>query len=264
VDNPAQTEHPDAAGWVFGVLDPDDSARFEEHLRSCEECQQAVAELGPAARLLQTALPAIELMENPEAPSDLEARTLARVEQAARKARWRRPASKATRLIAVAAAVVVAAVVATTISLTRSSAPALAFDFSLNAPNGGAASADATAQQTADGWSIRLSVHHLKPLPSGSFYECWYAGPDNSPARPDLVTAGTFTVDSSGNASVQMWSAADPRGFPTMEITAERPGDAAQHGAIVLSGSARTGLSSRTNRNLRMPLSFVLCRPWPE
>jgi anti-sigma-K factor RskA len=235
----AQTEHPDAAGWVLGVLDPDDSARFEEHLRSCQECQREVAELGPAARLLQTALPAIELMETPEPPADLGARTVARVERAARKPTWRR---RSVQLIAVAAVVVIAAVVAITTSLTQP-APALAFSFSLSAPSGGTASADVTAQQSADGWSISLTAHHLKPLPSGSFYECWYAAPDSSPSRPDLITAGTFTVGSSGSAAVQMWSAADPRSFPTMQITVERPGDATQQGAIILSGQAHASNS---------------------
>jgi anti-sigma-K factor RskA len=241
MDNPdshglAQTEHPDVAGWVLGVLDPDDSVRFEEHLRSCEECQQAVAEFGPAARLLQTALPAIELMEDDEPPAELQTRTVARVERAARKAVWRR---RSAALIAAAAVVVIAAVIAITVSLTQST-PALAFSFSLRAPYGGAASADATAQQTANGWSIRLTAQHLKPLPSGSFYECWYAGPDGLSGQPDLIPAGTFTVDSHGDATVQMWSVADPRSFPTMQITAERAGDATQQGTIILTGTART------------------------
>lgn len=231
---PAQTEHPDVAGWVLGVLDPDDSAGFEEHLRSCEECQLAVVELGPTAGLLQTALPAIELMNAPELPADLGARTMARVQQAARKAAWRR---RGVRLIAAAAVVIIAAVVAITVSLARP-APALAFSFSLAAPSGGTASASVTAQQATDGWSIRLAVQHLRPLPPGGFYECWYAGPGNRPGQPDLITAGTFTVDSRGDASVQMWSAADPRRFPTMQITAEHQGDGSQRGAVVLSGSA--------------------------
>lgn len=90
-----------------------------------------------------------------------------------------------------------------------------------------------------DGWSIALTVHGMPKLRSGQFYECWYAGPDNRPGHPDLITAGTFTVGSSGSATVQMWSAADPRTFPTMQITAERPGDAAQHGQVILSGVGR-------------------------
>jgi hypothetical protein len=39
---------------------------------------------------------------------------------------------------------------------------------------------------------------------------------------------------------VSMWTAADPRQFRTMEITAESPGDASQHGRVILSGVART------------------------
>ena len=233
----AQSEHPDAAGWVLGLLEPDDSVRYEEHLRSCQQCQLAVAEVGPAARLLQAALPAIELMDDAEPPADLGQRIVARVEQAARRATRRR---RGVRLIAVAAAVIIAAVVAVTIGVTGP-APALAFSFSLHAPPGGAASAAVTAQQTGDGFSIRLAVQHLPPLPAGLFYECWYAGPDNRPGQPDLITAGTFIVDSRGDATVQMWSAADPRRFPTMQITAERPGDAAQHGQIVLSGGVGAG-----------------------
>ena len=34
-------------------------------------------------------------------------------------------------------------------------------------------------------------------------------------------------------------SAADPHVFKTMEITAERPGDARQHGQVILIGQAR-------------------------
>jgi hypothetical protein len=36
-----------------------------------------------------------------------------------------------------------------------------------------------------------------------------------------------------------MWSAADPSTFATMQITAEQAGDAAQHGQVILSGTAR-------------------------
>jgi hypothetical protein len=36
--------HPEAAGWVLGVLDPDDAERFGEHLPSCPDCRAAVAE----------------------------------------------------------------------------------------------------------------------------------------------------------------------------------------------------------------------------
>jgi hypothetical protein len=219
------------------MLDPDDRRRFEAHLRSCQECEQAITDFRPAALLLKTPLPTIELMAGAEPRPDLQARTLARVERAARKpARGRRNA----RLLLAAAAVAIIATVAG-IGLSRARpAPALAFDIPLHALYAGPGSGEAVAHQTADGWSIQLTVQDLKPLGHGRFYECWYAGPGSRPGRPDLITAGTFTVGPSGAATVQMWSAADPRTFPTMQITAEQAGDAGQHGQVILTGTARS------------------------
>ena len=134
-DASAQTGHPDVAGWVLGVLDPDDGERFEAHLPSCQECQQAVAELGPAAQMLKTAMPAIEVTTAAEPPPDLQARTLARVERAARKTMWRR---WNVRMLAAAAVAVIAVVTGIALSLAQST-PALAFDIPLHAQYGGPA-----------------------------------------------------------------------------------------------------------------------------
>jgi hypothetical protein len=232
----AEAEHQDAAGWALGTLDAEDRKRFVAHLYSCQECQQAVADFRPTAVILKTPLPAVELTAGAEPSADLQGRTLARVEQAARKAARRR--RNTWLLPAVAAAAIIATVTGTALSLARP-APALAFDIPLHAVYGGPASGEAVAHQTADGWSIQLTVHDLKPLGPGRFYECWYAGPASQPGRPDLITAGTFTVGPSGTATVQMWSAADPRTFPTMQVTAEQPGDAGQHGQVVLTGTVR-------------------------
>jgi len=238
LDALAEAGHEDAAGWVLGILDPADHERFEAHLASCQSCQETVAELGAPAAMLKAALPVMETLPGIEPPAELRARTLAAVEQAARKSTRRRWTPR--RTISAAAVAVIAAVTAIVASLVTSAAPALAFTIPLHATTyGGAASGSAVAHHTADGWSIQLSVNHLKPLPSGQFYECWYAGPGNRPGHPDLITAGTFTVNPSGSATLQMWSAADPHSFPVMQITAEQPGDASQHGQIILSGKAR-------------------------
>jgi Anti-sigma-K factor rskA len=232
----AEAEHQDAAGWALGLLEPDDRRRFVAHLHSCQECQQAVVDFRPAALMLKGALPAMDLTAGAEPPADLQARTLARVQRAARKASGRR--RNARLLLAAAAVAVIATVAGIALSLTRP-APALAFDIPLHANYAGLASGEAVAHQTADGWSIQLTAHDLKPLGPGRFYECWYAGPGSRPGHPDLITAGTFTVGPSGTATVQMWSAADPRTFPTMQVTAEQPGDAGQHGQVVLTGTVR-------------------------
>src|ERR1700733_11516559 len=77
-DSLAEAGHPDAAGWMLGVLDPEKSGPFETHLESCPECQQATVELGSAAEMLKTVLPGAQLVDGPEPPPDLQARTLGR------------------------------------------------------------------------------------------------------------------------------------------------------------------------------------------
>ena len=235
----AEAGHQDAAGWALGALDAEDGRRFAAHLHSCQRCQQAVADFRPTAVLLKTPLPAVELTAGAEPPADLQARTLASVRRAAGKGARRRLNARLPFAAAAAAAAVIIATVTGIALTTARPAPALAFDIPLHASHGGPASGEAVARQTSGGWSIQLTVHDLKPLGSGRFYECWYAGSGNQPGRPDLITAGTFTVGPSGTATVQMWSAADPRTFPTMQITAEQAGNAGQHGQVILTGTAR-------------------------
>lgn len=235
--------HADAAGWTLGILDHGESGRFELHLESCRQCQQVVADFGPAALMLATAasLPEVRLADYPEPPSGLLTRTLSRVQQAASgNQRTKTPWRRWTRRRALAAAAVAAAAAVTgVVLLLMPAAPALAFTIALHPQHGGTASGHATAHHTDDGWSVMLTVYDMPVLGPGQFYECWYAGPGNSPGRPYLITAGTFTVPPGGSATAQMWSAADPRAFPEMEITREAAGDAGQHGQVLLSGTAQ-------------------------
>ena len=69
-------ENPEVAAWILGALDPDDAAAFEEHLRSCKQCQLEAAELAPAARSLHFAAPAAD------PPPDLLYKVLAAVRYA--------------------------------------------------------------------------------------------------------------------------------------------------------------------------------------
>jgi len=233
--------HPEAAGWALGALDPEETKRFEQHLLSCSECQTAVAEFEPVARALQHPAP------EAEPPPDLQARTLATVQRAAamaakrpdgglaRLAIWRRWNIRMLSLATAAGAAIIAFVLLQAVQ----SAPAEAYTIPLHAPSGGAASGQAIVRQTANGWSIQLTAHRLANLGPRQFYECWYAGPGNSPGHPDLITAGTFTVGRNGSATVQMWTAANPGTFRTMQITAEHTADAGQHGEVILTGTVR-------------------------
>jgi anti-sigma-K factor RskA len=222
-DSDPELAHPEAAGWVLGVLDAADADRFAGHLRSCPDCRAAVAELGPAARLLQTAAPA-------GVPSAaLQARTLASVAQAAKAAgrsdrhsRWRR---WNVRMVALAAAAVIAAGTGAGLELSRSSSGAAeVYSITLHpAVSGLVASGQVVATQTGNGWSVELTAAHLADLGPGKFYECWWLGPDNRPGHPDLIEAGTFTVGPSGSATLPLASAANPDDFPGIEITTGSP-----------------------------------------
>ncbi len=155
-----------------------------------------------------------------------------------RSPRWRRHFGWYAIAGAIVAAIVAAVVFLLGLSgSTSANAPVV---ISLHSTSGAAASGGATAQYLPGGWSIQLSVHGLRQLAQGEFYECWLALAGNKPGYPILISAGTFSIGRSGSASMSMWSAADPRQFRTMEITIGTVGDAGQHGRVILSGVART------------------------
>jgi hypothetical protein len=229
-DPDPELAHPEAAGWALGTLDPGDAEWFAGHLPSCPDCRAAVAEFGPTARLLATAAPA----ELP--PPGLQARTLAGVARAATEARRnRRWRGWSTRMLALAAAVIVAA--GTGIGLLLSGGtPAATYALALHSGTGVSASASGTMRQANSGWSVQLTAAHLPEPGSGQFYQCWWVGPGNRPGHPRLVSAGTFTVGPSGTATVQLWTAADPDDFSTIEITLDSAARPGQPGRVVLSG----------------------------
>lgn len=258
-------DHPETAGWALGALDPDDTASFTEHLATCPQCLDEVAEFTPVAESLAQAAPAAE------PPADLELKVVAAVRYAAMAATAvssnaafaaapeppapaqaePKPAraAKAHRwwhlhwtnpLVSALAAATVTAAAFLGISLFQT-APALAATIRLTAQPGATGSGLATARHTHGGYQISLTVRGLPIPPPGQFYECWYAGPGNRPGHPELITAGTFLVDRAGRHTLEMTSAANPAQFKIMQITLEQPGDAGQHGTVILSGTARSG-----------------------
>jgi len=227
--------HPEAAGWSLGILDGFDAERFAGHLRCCPDCQAAVTELGPAARMLHSAAPA----DVP--PPGMRARTLASVAQAAtaaqpgeRRGRWR---GLNVRMLALAAALVIVVSVGAGLALSRTP-PAAAYTVALHSPSAQHASGQVDVTDTDSGWSIQLTVDHVADLGKGGFYECWWVGPGNRPGHPDLISAGTFVVGPSGSATAHMWTAADPDMYKAMQITAQTTAGTDQPGQVVLTGTA--------------------------
>jgi anti-sigma-K factor RskA/putative zinc finger protein len=250
--------HPDAAAWALGALDPGEAERFQAHLQSCGACRIAVADFEQVARALAHPPPALE------PPPDLQARTLASVQYAVMSAKqpaekpqpapakarrwwhwhWNLPVFSGAAALGAAAAAIVTVLVEGVQTAPAQFQPPQSQPqtvIPLHAAAGSAASGQATARHTQFGWSIHLTVNHLPPLGPGQFYECWYAGPGNRTGNPELITAGTFKAGPRGTASVTMWSAVNLQVFQTMQITAERPGDAGQHGHVILTGTARPG-----------------------
>jgi len=234
-DPDPELAHPEAAGWVLGILDGFDAERFAGHLRSCPDCQAAVTELGPAARMLHGAAPA----DVP--PPGLRDRTLASVAQAAaaaqrseKRSRWR---GLNVRMLALAAAVVVVASIGAGLTLSRTPSGE-AYTLALHSQSAQHVSGQAVVTHTDSGWSIQLTVDHVADLGKGGFYECWWVGPDNRPGHPDLISAGTFIVGPSGRATAPMWTAANPETYKAMQITAQTTAGTGQPGPVVLTGTA--------------------------
>jgi hypothetical protein len=234
-------EHPDVAGWVLGALDPADAAAFETHLGSCADCRAAVADFEPVARSLRLAAPAVE------PPADLQARTIAAVQQAimaaARPEQAPEPArrrwqlhwkSRFTPLFTAVAAAAVTAAAFVGVQLFAFAAPAVAATYVLSPQPGQAGSATATATDLAGGYEIKLTARGLPKLGPGEFFECWYADPASG--HQDLITGGTF---SGRDGTFTMWTAAEPGTFRVMEITEEKAGAGGQPGQVILSGTAQ-------------------------
>jgi anti-sigma-K factor RskA len=222
--------HPDLGGYVLGALEPAERADFEEHLAGCERCQAEVAELRGLPALLEQAAPPVEV------PPSLRERTFAAVERAAAQQRRRRRLRLALTAVAACLVLVVAFVGGYTLSRVGPFADrGRVIEFALAAPDGGPARATAKVRQVGDGLAITMEVSGLAPNPPGSVYECWYVGPGDSLARPNRVSAGTFTVGADGRASLRLHSAADLQRYPAMGVTLERDrGNPARRGYKVL------------------------------
>ncbi len=208
--------HAEVAGWVLGALGPYESAEFPGHLRECAGCAAEVERLEPVRRLLDTAVTEAEL------PAGLQARTLGAVQRAAaarqrrRRASWLTSAAAGVIFLAVLAAVQFWPQPGASVRIGLTAVPQAAGGL------GGSARGQATAHETANGWSVQLSVRGLKDLGEQGFYQCWYAARDDSRRHLDRISAGTFEVKPDGSAQVSMWTWADPRTFKIMKITQEQ------------------------------------------
>lgn len=129
-------------------------------------------------------------------------------------------------MLAAAAAVAVAFLVGATLAERRENpdqAISVEFEVALRSPAGGPA-ADVVGIKTGIGRIVHLRSDSLPILPTGEYYEIWFVGPGDTPARPNRISAGTFHPDEQGRSEVELTAAVDPAKYEELSVTAE-PGD---------------------------------------
>jgi Anti-sigma-K factor rskA/Putative zinc-finger len=254
--------HVEVAGYALGKLDQDETVSFEAHLAECDECRRELEELRGLPELLARAAPPVRV------PSDLRARTLDAVRQAAETAaatgelpetaaprpelvrapaeeapaaERRRPGRVSARLVAlsrrpflaaaVAAALVVLLAIPASLLLDRPATTELA----LVSPSGGPARGTVVVTRTDGGRKFDVRIEGLEPPGKGNLYELWAVGPDDTPERPQRVSLGTFDVPAGGKARVLAFTAASASVFAKVGVTKEpQNGNPAKEGPIVL------------------------------
>ena len=162
-----------------------------------------LAELEQAASLLRDAITV------GAAPPGLKGKVLLAVEQAATAhAPAPRPSRQRFRLAFGAGALAAAAAILLLALQLGGPAGELELRAVLGSPNG--AEATVEVRKTGIGRVIRLQTDELPILPKGDYYELWFVGPGDTPARPNRISAGTFHPDENGRSEVTFAAAVDP------------------------------------------------------
>ena len=225
-----------AGSFVLGALDADEAASMREHLATCPEAHEEIAELGGVVPLLAASVPVVEPPDSLKgrimaaAAADLAERTgasgpvppaitepaaappavdpIAFPGPAEREARRRRT-SAATWILRIAAVVAIVALGATNLVLRNQLDAAQAYERSVAQVTAVAGRPGSlTAILTADGGTgtglaaidasgqVTLAMQDLAPTSGSQVYEVWVIAGDSAP-----VPLGSFAVGSSGTAA---------------------------------------------------------------
>jgi anti-sigma-K factor RskA len=224
---PEPDQHLDVAGYALGRLEPDERARFEAHLSSCEQCRRDLAEFEGTVRVLRISAPREEPAAGLEARTFLAVERAAAEDEAARAAQVvrRRPMRRRLSLGVVGVAALAAAFALGILIESRGGGPGtLELEASLRPPGGGAATASVTVRKTGIGRVIEFRTDDLPILPKGEYYELWFVAAGDTLRAPKRISAGTFHPDEQGRSHVTFAAAVDPTLYPVLSVTAE-PGD---------------------------------------
>ncbi len=216
----------DAAAYMLGALEPDETVALERHLEGCERCREQIRWLAPAVQALPEAVARVE------PPGELRARLLAEVREDARRARaeaaagggerrrapaWlRRLGGGSLGLRPIAGLAALALVVV-----------ALA-GYEIGTEDGGSSGGEVTSTVVAghppgvtarvirEGDGATLHLADVRQVPGDRVLEAWVArGKKITPVR------ALFVPDRQGRASTTI---ADMRGVDTVMVTVEPKG----------------------------------------
>jgi anti-sigma factor RsiW len=222
------TLHDYTAAYALDALDREEKARYEEHLATCEQCREQLAQLGGAAGALAFAV------ESPAPPAALRSRILdaARAERPNVKPlrpRW----IPATFAVAAVAAVAAIGLGIWAVSLSRSldneRSARQRLEQVLTTPTASVVRVSGRHSGTllvAPSGNATLIVSQLPEAPNGRIYEAWVIK-DNEPVR-----AGTFP--GGGNTVIIPLDRSVPKGAIVAVTLEENPGADAPHGKILL------------------------------
>ena len=155
-----------------------------------------------------------------EVPPDLEAATMERIRAEAAPAPRRRALAPVAALVAAA---LVGALATFGIARALDDGPRGVLEVSgtLQADAGTGPAASVQVRRTDLGREVHLSSDALPVLPAGRFYELWFVAPDDAPATPHRISAGTFHPDAAGHSDLTLHAAVNPALFPVVSVTAE-------------------------------------------
>jgi anti-sigma-K factor RskA len=196
----------DIGAYLLGALHDLERQAFERHLRGCDECQEELERLRPAAEALPGSV--VQL----EPPPGLKKRLMAEVERDAAPARapWR-PRLRAPRLAFAAAALLLGLAIGFGVAQlggddTRTVTATVA-----------RAMPDAGGTLAIEGEKATLHLHDMPDLGSRRVYQVWLQHGDK------LDPASTFEVGRSGTGNVDLPSVKDAK---AVYVTREARGGA--------------------------------------
>ena len=219
------SEHPqtrDLLGpFVMGDLDPAEERLVEEHLENCASCRREVEALRLAhERLVEFAAAS----EDP--PPHLKDRVVDGLP---------RPVSRriVPPWVAVAAAVFLVALgLAYGPSLLGSQEVAAAtLEPMGEAPDAGA---EVNVQGTGENLEVSVDAWGLPKCEREEYYELWFVEENG-----EHVSAGTFTVDESGDAEIDLTAPRFATSYPRIGVTVERDKDPRPSGVMMMGGELR-------------------------